>query len=423
MQAGRHGQGSSETNGGRELRISGGKSGPKLTAAQRKFNQLVRKVEETRRRIQRRTDVLNGQLQFTVSVLIPLEERVAERSAEVIRALWKCAGERAAGLGRRQRMTLKAKLAGYFNWIFDVKPGPVVPDLEAIWTRVGEDEPEPSEDEVDFIRDQVMDALEQTGLAAHVDPADLDFLKPGKSFPEMQRGMEEFLERLQEQMSTRTDGPQSSPGFEAGPDPEADPSAGARASGERPGSKAEERRRLREAEKAAARARSLTDIYRQLAKVLHPDLEPDPDRKREKEALMQQLNVAQESGDLHTLLRLELDWLRREEGDIARLTDAKLRVYNEVLKEQVASLEEEFESLQMHPRYERMGRIMDSYLPFGIFDGELIRELILSREIELENVTKGLQGSDARRWLSAWLREQAEIQRRSERMAGSIFGF
>ena len=320
-------------------------------------------------------------------------------------------------------MTLKAKLAGYFNWIFDVKPGPVVPDLEAIWTRVGEDEPEPSEDEVDFIRDQVMDALEQTGLAAHVDPADLDFLKPGKSFPEMQRGMEEFLERLQEQMSTRTDGPQSSPGFEAGPDPEADPSAGARASGERPGSKAEERRRLREAEKAAARARSLTDIYRQLAKVLHPDLEPDPDRKREKEALMQQLNVAQESGDLHTLLRLELDWLRREEGDIARLTDAKLRVYNEVLKEQVASLEEEFESLQMHPRYERMGRIMDSYLPFGIFDGELIRELILSREIELENVTKGLQGSDARRWLSAWLREQAEIQRRSERMAGSIFGF
>ena len=81
MQAGRHGQGSSETNGGRELRISGGKSGPKLTAAQRKFNQLVRKVEETRRRIQRRTDVLNGQLQFTVSVLIPLEERVAERSA------------------------------------------------------------------------------------------------------------------------------------------------------------------------------------------------------------------------------------------------------------------------------------------------------------------------------------------------------
>ena len=66
---------------------------------------------------------------------------------------------------------------------------------------------------------------------------------------------------------------------------------------------------------------------------------------------------------------------------------------------------------------------MDSYLPFGIFDGELIRELILSREIELENVTKGLQGSDARRWLSAWLREQAEIQRLSERMAGSIFGF
>jgi hypothetical protein len=86
--------------------------------------------------------------------------------------------------------------------------------------------------------------------------------------------------------------------------------------------------------------------------VLHPDLESDPGRKQAKGALMQELTAAYRNNDLHTLLRLELEWIQREEGDVERLTEEKLSIYNQVLKEQVSELERELAELRYHPRYQ-----------------------------------------------------------------------
>jgi hypothetical protein len=38
------------------------------------------------------------------------------------------------------------------------------------------------------------------------------------------------------------------------------------------------------------------------------------------ETVMQELTAAYRNHDLHTLLRLELEWIRREEGDLDRIT-------------------------------------------------------------------------------------------------------
>src|ERR1019366_1306169 len=100
------------------------------------------------------------------------------------------------------------------------------------------------------------------------------------------------------------------------------------------------------------RNKSIASIYKQLAKVLHPDLEPDAGRKQEKGTLMQELTAAYRNNDLHTLLRLELEWIQREEGDVERLTDEKLSIYNQVLKEQVFELERELAELPYYPRYQ-----------------------------------------------------------------------
>ena len=59
------------------------------------------------------------------------------------------------------------------------------------------------------------------------------------------------------------------------------------------------------------RRASLETIYRQLVKLLHPDLEPDPEARRHKEVLMQQITAAYAKRDLHALLRLQLEWLYR----------------------------------------------------------------------------------------------------------------
>src|SRR5205823_6427352 len=72
------------------------------------------------------------------------------------------------------------------------------------------------------------------------------------------------------------------------------------------------------------RKKSISTIYKQLARILHPDLEPDAALRERKVVLMQQLTAAYRDNDLHTLLRMELEWIQKEQGDVAHLTDAKL---------------------------------------------------------------------------------------------------
>jgi hypothetical protein len=99
------------------------------------------------------------------------------------------------------------------------------------------------------------------------------------------------------------------------------------------------------------RKRSIANIYKQLARALHPDLERDSEQQKIKVQLMQELTEAYRQNDLHTLLRLEMQWIENDSGDIERLTEEKLAVYNEVLREQVKGLESRLRDQLFHPRY------------------------------------------------------------------------
>src|SRR5262249_15866544 len=67
--------------------------------------------------------------------------------------------------------------------------------------------------------------------------------------------------------------------------------------------------------------------------------------------LMQELTEAYRQNDLHTLLRLEMQWIENESDNIERLTEEKLGVYNEVLAGQIDGLEKRLRNLVYHPRY------------------------------------------------------------------------
>lgn len=110
----------------------------------------------------------------------------------------------------------------------------------------------------------------------------------------------------------------------------------------------------REDELRSLQKKGLSTIYKQLAKVLHPDLEPDPALKKEKEVLMKKLTVAYENEDIQTLLSLELDWM----GDLGNAkkgqhleSDEQIKVYNSLLKEQVEEIEQHIYAMRFHPRY------------------------------------------------------------------------
>ena len=122
------------------------------------------------------------------------------------------------------------------------------------------------------------------------------------------------------------------------------------------------------------RKRSIATIYKQLARVLHPDLERDRDRQKQKMELMQELTAAFRENDLHTLLRLEMQWIEKEGGDVERLTEEKLDVYNEFLNRQVEGLEQRLRDLVFRPRY-RSILIWENRLARTIDGPEKTREL------------------------------------------------
>jgi len=99
------------------------------------------------------------------------------------------------------------------------------------------------------------------------------------------------------------------------------------------------------------KSKNIRSVYIALAKVLHPDSEPDETLKKEKEEVMKKVTVAYEQGDLTTLLRLEMEWVHMTTEHLEKLTDDKLKVYIEVLKEQVDNLQREKMELLSAPRY------------------------------------------------------------------------
>ena len=133
--------------------------------------------------------------------------------------------------------------------------------------------------------------------------------------------------------------------------------AQAQARAEQDAQRAERRRKGRPstAQKAAQRreealrdaGQSLREVFRRLASALHPDRESDPEEKARKTALMQQANQAYEANDLMTLLRLQVEADQLDPDRLAVLPEARLRGYNLLLKEQIATVDGQIGQLQV----------------------------------------------------------------------------
>jgi len=128
-----------------------------------------------------------------------------------------------------------------------------------------------------------------------------------------------------------------------------------------------------EAKKKAAeelKGKSLRSVYVSLAKLLHPDLEENESLRAEKEELMKTVTSAYESKDLPTLLKLEMKWVYKEAENIEKLSDEKLDIFIDMLKDQIKELKEEVEMLKHHPKFERVAYFIDMSISFAL--GEIM---------------------------------------------------
>jgi hypothetical protein len=97
--------------------------------------------------------------------------------------------------------------------------------------------------------------------------------------------------------------------------------------------------------------RSLRSLYLSLVKLLHPDIERDAAAREVKEGTMKEVTAAYEAGDLHTLLRIEMEWIAKMTVGDEPLPEEKLQAYISALSAQVRELQEELEALDYSPRY------------------------------------------------------------------------
>lgn len=118
--------------------------------------------------------------------------------------------------------------------------------------------------------------------------------------------------------------------------------------------------------------RSIRTIYISLAKVVHPDGEKDDAARIEKEEVMKRVIAAYEQQDLQTLLALEMEWIYKITENLQQLTDEKLQVYLDVLKQQADDLEKEKVELLHSPKYGAVAAY--SSMPLNIAQSRILRD-------------------------------------------------
>ncbi|MCG9657950.1 J domain-containing protein [Vibrio mediterranei] len=89
--------------------------------------------------------------------------------------------------------------------------------------------------------------------------------------------------------------------------------------------------------------KQMTKLYRQLAKQLHPDREPDENKKIEKSALMQQLSQAKKDKDVVALLLMAQQYLPNHEMIMDSTMIERLQA---TLEEKIRQLNREYQELQ-----------------------------------------------------------------------------
>ena len=126
-------------------------------------------------------------------------------------------------------------------------------------------------------------------------------------------------------------------------------------------------------------SRAVKDIFRKLAKELHPDREQDPIEKARKHELMQRANEAYDKKDLLGLLGLQLEIEQINSVSIDSVAEDQLKHYNRVLKEQLAELEMEVEDLKY------------SLQAFGLLVPEGSRNKLGTPEVLLKNLDRDIK--------------------------------
>lgn len=360
-----------------------------ISKSQQAFNRYIKKIENLQNSIREKERELELALQYYSSSVYGIEKKMIEKLLECIPVFYTYHKNPPPKLEKKERQTLKELIAALINRAcMHITPNEISSELRSIIEDIkGIDFDKQLAEEFSLLKEVAIRLGKEEGLDIDLseinanDSEEEAKIKFAKAFEEAIKNKAIFEESQKKKSSQN----------------------------EKKRSKRQIEKEQKENELAEIQKKGLSSIYKQLAKVFHPDLEREPDIKKEKEALMKKLTTAYENQDLHTLLTLEIEWMHRSASDQEKnqqRAEEQLKVYNSILKEQVESLKKELQLVAIHPKYSNIRHIIEKHQDRSIRCALIAEELdLLADAKRYSEATKDLQQKNGIKKLKEILKE------------------
>ncbi len=370
----------------------------KLSKNQEAFNKLTQKIEKLQKEITKKQLQFDLALKIYGAELYPAQLKILEKRKRVIIILWDV--YKTNKLSKADQRHLKNIVQYHLQEYFaasDVEPDEVMQNIFSQVEGISYDKM--MEDE----REKEIALLQQVLAKMNVDIKGVDVndeAAMAQKIAEAKKNMADMQARNEERMQQRQQKKKKT-------------------------TKQVEYEKMQQAVNEM-KQKNISTIYKQLAKLFHPDLEQDAERKVEKEILMKELTAAYEVKNLHALLMLELKWIHKENDHLETLTEEKLSIYLEILKEQASNLEQEKVSIFQQPQYyalvNQFGYTVQRY-PVEIVKKHINKATAVAKEFEMD--IAGFESDTALRHVKEMIKQWKQNEKQNnedEEIMRMLFG-
>jgi hypothetical protein len=343
---------------------------PILSNGQKTFNSLIKQIEKRRERLKTWETVMPEFQKKFVDELLPLEKIAADLRVKLVHQLDGVCDQK--GLTKTERRTISELIASLAGELLEERDDA---QLKAVYNRHSQSD---YESETAVVAEEMKSMLE-----------DMFGFELGDDFTT--GSQDEILQRAQAEMEAHM----------------------ARETAVHQAREERRAKRKKSAKQLAAQARqeaeqaqlgqAIRDVYRKLASALHPDREADPQERERKTALMQRVNQAYGKNDLLKLLELQLELEHIDQSAINGISEDRLKRYNQILKEQVAELDQEIRHVEAGFRDAYGIPPHTSVSPGTVLRG-LASDIALVR-LGISEMEKDLRAIDDVKKLKQWLKD------------------
>lgn len=356
------------------LSISPAPKKKNLSAGQRKFNSLIKKIEKQRQLIQSWETAIPAYMERWNSDFKPSLDEFHQYHLKLLNVL-DDVSERIK-LSKTDRQTLQIEICERAVSLMD---GENDEAMKALYNKHSQRDFDSEQREEDDLFKQGMEEIFGIDLGD-----DMDIASP-----------EEIARKLHEKVQAENAKQQTKPGKKTA-------------------------RQQRDEDDAAQASLSVREVYRKLASALHPDRETDAAERERKTALMQRVNHAYSECNLLDLLQLQLELEHIDVHYMGKLAADRLKHYNRILAEQLAELEHEVIDIEEAFKEQFDIDLFEHITPENIASKYQSQVRLLRADtLQLKKQCEALVEPKP---LKAWLKEQRDYQKEME-MEDELFDF